>query len=176
MPYGTYDVAGNEGYVNVGISHDTARFAVNSINAWWQEIGQARYPGASMLYITADGGGSNGSRNRLWKLELQEFADKAGLAIEVSHFLPGTSKWNKIEYRLFSYINKNWRGRPLETLEIVVNLIASTTTSKGLKVKCGIDNNNYEIGEKATDKELETVRLCRDEFHGEWNYIILPHV
>lgn len=176
VPYGTYDVAGNEGYVNVGISHDTARFAVNSINAWWQEMGQVRYPDASMLYITADGGGSNGSRNRLWKLELQEFADKTGLAIEVSHFPPGTSKWNKIEHRLFSYISKNWRGRPLETLEIVVNLIASTTTSKGLKVKCGIDSNNYETGEKVTDKELETVRLCRDEFHGEWNYIILPRV
>lgn len=176
VPYGTYDVANNEGYVNVGVSHDTARFAVNSIYAWWQEMGQMRYPDASMLYITADGGGSNGSRNRLWKTGLQDLADKTGLAIEVSHFPPGTSKWNKIEHRLFSYISKNWRGRPLETLEVVVKLIASTTTSKGLRVNCGIDNGNYETGEKVTDAELETVRLCPNEFHGEWNYIILPHV
>lgn len=175
IPYGTYDVANNEGYVNVGVSHDTARFAVNSIYAWWQEMGQERYPDAAMLYITADGGGSNGSRNRLWKLELQEFADKTGLAVEVSHFPPGTSKWNKIEHRLFSYISKNWRGRPLETLEVVVNLISSTTTGKGLRVKCGIDNGSYETGEKVSDEELEAVRFFPNEFHGEWNYVILPH-
>ena len=176
IPYGAYDIAHNEGYVNVGISHDTASFAVNSIHAWWREMGQIRYPNASMLYITADGGGSNGSRNRLWKLELQDFADKTGLAIEVSHFPPGTSKWNKIEHRLFSFISKNWRGRPLETLEIVVNLIASTTTHKGLRVKCGIDSGNYETGIKVTDEELSSVRLCPNDFQGEWNYIILPHV
>ena len=175
IPYGTYDVANNEGYVNVGISHDTASFAVNSIYTWWTEMGYERYPNASMLYITADGGGSNGSRNRLWKTELQNFADKTGLAIEVSHFPPGTSKWNKIEHRLFSFISKNWRGRPLETLEIVVNLISSTTTKSGLTIGCGIDTTQYETGLKVTDEELRNVRLVPNEFHGEWNYIILPH-
>lgn len=176
IPYGTYDVANNEGYVNVGISHDTASFAVNSINAWWTEMGRERYPNASMLYITADGGGSNGSRNRLWKTELQNFADKTGLAIEVSHFPPGTSKWNKIEHRLFSFISKNWRGRPLQTLQIVVNLISSTTTKTGLTVGCGIDLTQYETGIKVTDEELNNVRLVPDEFHGEWNYVILPRL
>ena len=175
IPYGTYDIANNEGYVSVGISHDTAGFAVNSIYTWWIEMGQERFPNASMLYITADGGGSNGSRNRLWKTELQSFADKTGLAIEVSHFPPGTSKWNKIEHRLFSFISKNWRGRPLETLQIVVNLISSTTTKSGLKIGCGIDATQYETGIKVTDEELKNVRLIPDEFHGEWNYMILPH-
>ena len=174
IPYGTYDIANNEGYVNVGICHDTASFAVNSIYAWWREMGHERYPRASMLYITADGGGSNGSRNRLWKTELQNFADKTGLMVEVSHFPPGTSKWNKIEHRLFSFISKNWRGRPLESLEIVVNLIASTTTKTGLKVHCGVDKTIYETGIKVTDEELKNVRLVPDDFHGEWNYIILP--
>lgn len=176
IPYGTYDIANNEGYVNVGISHDTASFAVNSIYAWWIEMGKERFPNASMLYITADGGGSNGSRNRLWKTELQNFADKTGLAIEVSHFPPGTSKWNKIEHRLFSFISKNWRGRPLKTLQIVVNLISSTTTKSGLKVGCGIDITQYETGVKVSDEEFNNIRLVPDKFHGEWNYMILPHV
>ena len=175
IPYGTYDIANNEGFVNVGISHDTASFAVNSINAWWNEMGKERFPNATKLYITADGGGSNGSRNRLWKVELQSFADRTGLSVEVSHFPPGTSKWNKIEHRLFSFISKNWRGRPLETLEIIVNLIGATTTSKGLKVKCGVDTNEYETGIKITDEELNEVNIIRNSFHGEWNYTILPH-
>ena len=174
IPYGTYDIANNEGFVSVGISHDTASFAVNSISAWWSEMGKERFPNASKLYITADGGGSNGSRNRLWKIELQSFADRTGLTIEVSHFPPGTSKWNKIEHRLFSYISKNWRGRPLETLEIIVNLIGATTTTKGLKVKCGIDTNEYETGTKITDDELKGINIIKNEFHGEWNYVIMP--
>ena len=174
IPYGTYDVANNEGFVNVGISHDTASFAVNSINAWWNEMGKERFPNATKLYITADGGGSNGSRNRLWKVELQSFADRTGLSVEVSHFPPGTSKWNKIEHRLFSFISKNWRGRPLETLEIIVNLIGATTTAKGLKVKCGVDTNEYETGVKITDEELSGVNIIRNKFHGEWNYTITP--
>lgn len=174
VPYGTYDIANNEGFVSVGISHDTASFAVNAISSWWECMGKERFPNASKLFITADGGGSNGSRNRLWKTELQSFADKTGLIIEVSHFPPGTSKWNKIEHRLFSYISKNWRGRPLETLEIVVNLIASTTTKKGLKVNCKIDRNSYETGVKVSDEEMEKVNLIKNEFHGEWNYTIIP--
>lgn len=174
IPYGTYDIANNEGFVNVGISHDTASFAVNSISAWWTEMGRDRYPEAKTLYITADGGGSNGSRNRLWKVELQNFADKTGLTVEVSHFPPGTSKWNKIEHRLFSYISKNWRGRPLETIEIVVNLISATTTAKGLKVGCAVDSGNYETGIKVSDEELNGVNLERNSFHGEWNYKISP--
>lgn len=175
IPYGTYDIANNEGFVNVGVSHDTAGFAVNSIRAWWNEMGKERYPDASKLYITADGGGSNGSRNRLWKVELQSFADETGLTVEVSHFPPGTSKWNKIEHRLFSYISKNWRGRPLETLEVIINLIAATTTSKGLKVKCGLDSGSYETGIKVTDEEMNAVNIVRNIFHGEWNYTIIPH-
>ncbi len=174
IPYGTYDVANNEGYISVGISHDTASFAVNSIYAWWDSMGKARYPNAKKIYITADGGGSNGSRNRLWKVELQEFANKTNLEVEVSHFPPGTSKWNKIEHRLFSFISKNWRGRPLETLEIVVKLIAATTTSQGLKVGCGVDPNEYKTGIKVTDEELSMVNLYLNEFHGDWNYRILP--
>ena len=174
IPYGTYDIGNNEGYVSVGISHDTASFAVNSIYSWWTAMGRERYPNAKKLYITADGGGSNGSRNRLWKTELQAFADKTKLEIEVSHFPPGTSKWNKIEHRLFSFISKNWRGRPLENLQTVVNLIASTTTSKGLRVACGVDLKEYETGIKVTDEELSMVNLFKNEFHGEWNYRILP--
>ena len=174
IPYGTYDIANNEGFVCIGISHDTASFAVNSINTWWTEMGKERFPNASKLYITADGGGSNGSRNRLWKVELQAFADRTGLSVEVSHFPPGTSKWNKIEHRLFSYISKNWRGRPLETLEIIVNLIGSTTTTKGLKVKCSVDPNEYKTGVKITEEELKGVNIIRNDFHGEWNYVIMP--
>jgi len=173
-PYGVYDIARNEGFINVGVSSDTAKFAVNSVRQWWDEMGMARYPGASKLYITADGGGSNGSRNRLWKTELQELANETGLQFHVSHFPPGTSKWNKIEHRLFSYISKNWRGRPLETLMVVVSLIESTTTEAGLKVQCVLDGNVYETGIKVSEEELERVNISRDDFHGEWNYCISP--
>lgn len=171
-PYGVYDIGANEGYVNVGISADTAQFAVNTIRSWWNEMGHEKYPASDRLLITADGGGSNGSRNRLWKTELQKFADEAQLNISVCHFPPGTSKWNKIEHRLFSQITKNWRGRPLESLEIIVNLIASTTTDKGLVVKCKADTSNYPKGIKVTDEELEAVNLFGDEFHPNWNYTI----
>lgn len=173
-PYGVYDMAWNEGFINLGISSDTARFAVNSVRQWWNEMGMARYPGASKLYITADGGGSNGSRNRLWKTELQQLANETGLQFQVSHFPPGTSKWNKIEHQLFSYISKNWRGRPLETLMVIISLVESTTTKKGLKVKCGLDTNEYETGIKVSEEELQRINIVRDDFHGEWNYCISP--
>ncbi len=171
-PYGVYDIAANEGYVSVGISADTAQFAVNTIRSWWNEMGREKYPAAGRLLINADGGGSNGSRNRLWKIELQKFADEAQLDITVCHFPPGTSKWNKVEHRLFSQITKNWRGRPLETLEIIVSLIASTTTDKGLIVKCKADTSEYQKGIKVTDAELAAVNLYGDEFHPNWNYTI----
>lgn len=173
-PYGIYDMASNEGFINLGISSDTARFAVNSIREWWAEMGAAKYPTASELYITADGGGSNGSRNRLWKTELQEFANETGLQVYVSHFPPGTSKWNKIEHRMFSYISKNWRGRPLETILVIISLIEATTTESGLKVKCGLDRNLYETGIKVADDELQRVNIIKNDFHGEWNYCIAP--
>jgi transposase len=173
-PYGVYDMARNEGFINLGISSDTARFAVNSVRQWWDEMGMARYPGASKLYITADGGGSNGSRNRLWKTELQQLANETGLQFQVSLFPPGTSKWNKIEHQLFSYISKNWRGRPLETLMVIISLVESTTTKKGLKVKCGLDTNEYETGIKVSEEELQRINISRDDFHGEWNYCISP--
>lgn len=175
IPYGVYDVIYNEGYVNVGISKDTAKFAVQSIRTWWNEMGKKRFPNADRIYITADGGGSNGSRCKLWKTELQMFADEIGITIEVSHFPPGTSKWNKIEHRMFSQISKNWRGRPLETLSIIVNLIASTTTKTGLKIKCGVDNSKYETGIKVSDEEMKNLNIILNNFHGEWNYIISPH-
>lgn len=175
IPYGVYDVVYNEGYVNIGISKETAKFAVQSIRTWWNEMGKNRFPNADRLYITADGGGSNGSRCKLWKTELQLLANEIGIAIEVSHFPPGTSKWNKIEHRMFSQISKNWRGRPLETLSIIVNLIASTTTNTGLKIKCGVDNSKYETGIKVSDEEMENLNITRNNFHGEWNYIISPH-
>lgn len=171
-PYGVYDIGANEGYVNVGISADTAQFAVNTIRSWWNEMGHKRYPETDKLLITADGGGSNGSRNRLWKTELQKFADEAQLDITVCHFPPGTSKWNKIEHRLFSQITKNWRGRPLETLEVIVNLIASTNTDKGLIVRCKADTLEYQKGIKVTDEELAAVSLLEDQFHPNWNYTI----
>lgn len=174
VPYGIYDVSNNEGYVNVGISADTAVFAVNSIRDWWHYMGAGRFPNASRLYITADGGGSNGSRCKLWKVKLQELADELRIPIEVSHFPPGTSKWNKIEHRMFSQISKNWRARPLETLEVIVNLIASTTTEKGLYIECGIDFNTYETGIKVSDEELADVNIIRNEFCGAWNYTIYP--
>ena len=173
-PYGVYDIGNNEGYVNVGISSDTAMFAVNSIRNWWCHMGVQRFPNVSHLYITADGGGSNGSKCRLWKTELQKLADELLIPIEVSHFPPGTSKWNKIEHRMFSQISKNWRARPLESLEVIVNLIASTTTESGLQIKCGIDTNEYKTGIKVSDEELAGVNLVENELCGKWNYTIYP--
>lgn len=173
-PYGIYDLAQNTGWVSVGIDHDTASFAVETIRRWWHAMGKEKYPQAKRLMITADGGGSNGSRLRLWKLELQRLADETGLAIAVSHFPPGTSKWNKIEHRLFSFISKNWRGQPLTSLQVIVSLIAGTTTRKGLKVHAEIDDHSYPAGIKVPDEEMDQINLRRDEFHGEWNYEILP--
>ena len=173
-PYGVYDIANNEGYVNVGISSDTAQFAANSIRAWWYEMGKDRYPDATNILITADGGGSNGSRVRLWKIELQNLANELKLPISVCHFPPGTSKWNKIEHRLFSQITKNWRGRPLVSLEVIVNLIAATSTEQGLRVLCNADTRLYETGIKVSDEELAGVNLYSDPFHPEWNYTIEP--
>jgi Rhodopirellula transposase DDE domain len=174
-PYGVYDLAFNTGWVSVGVDHDTASFAVETIRRWWYAMGQEKYPRAEKLLITADGGGSNGSRVRLWKAELQRLADETGLVIGVSHFPPGTSKWNKIEHRLFSFISKNWRGQPLTSLKVIVNLIAGTTTRKGLKVHAEIDNAKYPAGVKVPDSEMAEIRLQRHAFHGEWNYEILPH-
>jgi DNA-binding phage protein len=173
-PYGVYDLAYNTGWVSVGVDHDTASFAVETIRRWWYAMGKEKYPQAEKLLITADGGGSNGSRVRLWKLELQRLADETGLLIAVSHFPPGTSKWNKIEHRLFSFISKNWRGQPLTSLRVIVNLIAGTTTKKGLKVHAEIDAANYPAGVKVPDSEMSEIRLQRHAFHGEWNYEILP--
>jgi hypothetical protein len=173
-PYGVYDLACNTGWVSVGVDHDTASFAVETIRRWWCAMGQEKYPRAETLLITADGGGSNGSRVRLWKLELQKLADETGLAIAVSHFPPGTSKWNKIEHRLFAFISKNWRGQPLTSLKVIVNLIAGTTTKKGLKVHAEINDRNYPAGIKVHDSEMAEINLRRETFHGEWNYAILP--
>ena len=173
-PYGIYDLAQNTGWVSVGVDHDTASFAVETIRRWWHAMGKERYPEAKLLLITADGGGSNGSRLRLWKRELQTLADEIGLAIAVSHFPPGTSKWNKIEHRLFSFISKNWRGQPLTSLKVIVSLIAGTTTRKGLKVHAEIDDRSYPTGIKVPDAEMAQINLRRDAFHGEWNYEILP--
>lgn len=173
-PYGVYDLAANSGWVSVGLDHDTASFAVETIRRWWHALGQEKYPKAHSLLITADGGGSNGSRLRLWKLELQKLADETGLIIAVSHFPPGTSKWNKIEHRLFSFISKNWRGQPLTSLEVIVSLIAGTTTKKGLKVHAEIDRRRYPAGTKVSDSEMAEINLRRDEFHGDWNYEIHP--
>jgi len=172
-PYGIYDLTANEGYVGVGTSHDTAKFAVETIEKWWLTMGQERYPEAHSLFITADGGGSNGSRNRLWKKELQAFADKFGLNVFVSHFPPGTSKWNKIEHRMFSAISMNWRGKPLLSLEVIVNLIAGTTTRTGLRIKAEINTSKYELGEKVPDEDMAGLRIRRHEFHPEWNYAFL---
>jgi len=173
-PYGVYDLAQNTGWVNVGIDHDTAAFAVESIRRWWYRLGQTVYPGARRLLISADGGGSNGSRVRLWKLELGRLADETGLTIQVCHLPPGTSKWNKIEHRLFAFISQNWRGKPLVSYKVIVSLIAATTTTTGLQVFCELDANAYPAGRKVSDEELARVRLERDAFHGEWNYTILP--
>lgn len=173
-PYGVYDVDRNTGFVNVGTNHDTGAFAVASIRGWWRAEGRKLYPKTRNLLITADGGGSNGPRLRLWKLELQKLADETGLAIAVCHFPPGTSKWNKIEHRLFSFISSNWRGEPLRDYETIVKLIARTTTAKGLKVTCRLDRRQYPIGRKVTDEEMKRVNLERSKFHGDWNYTIRP--
>ena len=174
VPYGIYDMKLNEGYVNVGIDHDTAEFAVQSIRKWWNSMGKKRYPEAKKLLITADGGGSNGSRVKLWKIELQKLSTETGLEISVCHFPPGTSRWNRIEHRLFSFITKNWRGKPLISFEVIVNLIANTRTNKGLTVKCELDKGIYEKGIVVTNEELSRVNIKRDEFHGERNYTISP--
>jgi transposase len=174
VPYGVYDISENAGWVSVGVDHDTASFAANAIRRWWQTMGRARYPEATRLLITADGGGSNGTRVRLWKIELQHLADELGLEITVCHLPPGTSKWNKIEHRLFSFITQNWRGKPLLSHRVIVQLIAATTTDTGLKVHSEIDPNLYPAGIKVTDAELAAVNLSRHEFHGEWNYTIAP--
>ncbi len=173
-PYGVYDLTRNEALVSVGIDKDTAEFAVASIERWWTEMGEPAYLDATDLLITADCGGSNSSRGRLWKRELQGLADRTGLTLSVCHFPPGTSKWNKIEHRLFSYISKNWRGRPLTSLEVIVSLIGGTQTDKGLSVRAILDKNAYATGIKVTKKEMEQLQLLRDNFHGEWNYTLLP--
>ena len=172
IPYGAYDIAHNEGWVSVGISSDTAQFAVNAIRTWWQQMGIHVYPNATKLLITADGGGSNSTRSRLWKKELQSFATETGLEINVCHYPPGTSKWNKIEHRLFSFITMNWRGKPLISLETVVNLISNTTTETGLKVRAMKDMNIYQKGIKISDAEFEKINLTKDNFRGDWNYAI----
>lgn len=174
-PYGVYDLTNNNGWVNVGIDHDTAEFAVESIRRWWFEMGQAVYPQIRRLLITADCGGSNGYRVRLWRRELQKLADEQQLTIQVCHSPPGTSKWNKIEHRMFCHIAANWRGRPLINREVVVNLIGSTTTTQGLHIKAVLDENTYAPGIKVSDEELATLVIERDEFHGEWNYRLRPH-
>ena len=173
-PYGIYDLGRNHGWVSVGMDHDTAEFAVETIRRWWRSMGQPAYPHAKRLLITADAGGSNGSRLRLWKLELQKLADETGLRIVVCHFPPGTSKWNKIEHRLFSYISQNWRGKPLRSFETIVSLIAATTTSTGLKVHAELNTKSYQPGLKVSDQELAQIKLRRDRFHGDWNYEIQP--
>ncbi len=173
-PYGVYDMTDNSAWVSVGTDHDTASFAVSTIRRWWFAMGKDLYPEAQELVITADGGGSNGSRVRLWKIELQKLASELNIPIHVSHFPPGTSKWNKIEHRLFSFISMNWRGKPLVSHETIVNLIAATTTRKGLKVRAELDTTYYPKGIKVTDEELQSVQIERDDFHGEWNYSIRP--
>ena len=173
-PYGVYDLQDNSGWVSVGVSADTAEFAVETIRRWWYSMGEERYPEADGLFITADCGGSNGYRTRLWKLELQRLADELKLPITVSHFPPGTSKWNKIEHRLFSFITMNWRGKPLHSYQTVVNLIAATTTTTGLEVQCELDSRGYDKGRKVSDQEMDTIRIRPHTFHGEWNYTIEP--
>ena len=173
-PYGVYDLARNKGFVNVGTDHDTGAFAVASIRGWWRFEGKRLYPRARRLLITADGGGSNGYRLRVWKLELQKLADTTTLAIEVCHFPPGTSKWNKVEHRLFSFISSNWRGEPLRDYETIVRLISGTTTAKGLAVSCRLDRRKYPSGRKVTDEEMKMIRITPQAFHGEWNYVIRP--
>jgi transposase len=173
-PYGIYDMTHNIGWVNVGLDHDTSAFAVESIRRWWHSMGRELYPQAKHLMVTADGGGSNGYRIKLWKVELQKLADETGLSIQVCHFPPGTSKWNKIEHRLFSFISQNWRGKPLISYEVIVKLIAATTNRIGLKVKCQLDTNFYPKAIKVSDREMADINIQRDSFHGEWNYTISP--
>ncbi|HSV24106.1 MAG TPA: ISAzo13 family transposase [Xanthobacteraceae bacterium] len=174
-PYGIYDIGRNAGFVNVGTDHDTGAFAVASIRGWWRAEGKRIYPNANTILITADAGGSNGWRLRLWKLELQKFADQSAMAISVCHFPPGTSKWNKIEHRLFSFISSNWRGEPLRDYETIINLIAATTTAKGLKVTCRLDRRKYPTGREVSDEQMRQVNLQPNKFHGEWNYCIKPN-
>jgi hypothetical protein len=174
IPYGVYDILNNQGWVNVGIDHDTAQFAVHSIRRWWRQMGERRFPRATELLITADGGGSNSSRSRLWKLSLQGLANDLGLKLFVCHFPPGTSKWNKIEHRMFSFITQNWRGKPLVSHQAIVNLIAGTTTRMGLIVKAALDTNHYDTKIKVSKAELANLRLAPHKFHGEWNYTISP--
>jgi hypothetical protein len=176
IPYGVYDEATNTGWVSVGVDHDTAEFAVETVRRWWRQMGSQAYPRAKRLLITADGGGSNGSRCRLWKVELQRLADEAGLRISVCHFPPGTSKWNKIEHRMFCHITENWRGRPLVSREVVVNLIGHTTTTKGLVIQSALDEHSYPTGREVTAEQMESLALKQDKFHGEWNYTLRPRV
>ena len=174
IPYGIYDVHDNSGWVSVGIDHDTADFAIDSILSWWKQMGRKTYPGAGELLIMADAGGSNGSRSRLWKMGLQRLANLTNLRITVCHFPPGTSKWNKIEHRMFSFITQNWRGRPLISHETIVNSIGSTRTATGLKIRAKLNSKTYPIGVKVTDSELARVRIKPATFHGEWNYTVTP--
>jgi hypothetical protein len=174
IPYGVYDIGADAGFVSVGVDHDTAPFAVNALRTWWQRVGSARYPNARRLMVTADGGGSNGHRLRAWKVELGKLAAETGLDIAVCHFPPGTSKWNKVEHRLFSFISLNWRDRPLTDYQVVVETIAATTTETGLSVEAVLDPGVYPTGVKITDAQIKAVSLTRDQFHGEWNYTIHP--
>jgi hypothetical protein len=175
IPYGVYDMTANNGWVSVGVDHDTAEFAVATLRQWWRRMGRRTYPEARRLLVTADGGGSNGSRNRLWKLALQQFADESGLTISVCHFPPGTSKWNKIEHRMFSWITENWRGKPLTSHAVIVNLIANTTTEAGLRIRAAVDTNTYPVGIEVTDEQMAELNIQPDAFHGQdWNYSISP--
>jgi transposase len=176
IPYGVYDVKRNEGWVSVGIDHDTAEFAAEAIWRWWKKMGSQRYPAARKVLIMADGGGSNGSRSRLWKSALQLLANKLDFPVHVSHFPPGTSKWNKIEHRMFSYITQNWRGRPLISHEVIINLISHTVTKTGLKIEAELDSGMYQTGQKITDEEFATIKVKNASFHGEWNYSISPNM
>jgi transposase len=174
IPYGVYDLSQNEGWVSVGIDHDTARFAAQAIQRWWKKMGSKRYSNAQELLITADGGGSNGSRSRLWKVALQDLATRLGIPVRVCHFPPGTSKWNKIEHRMFCHITQNWRGRPLVSHEVIIQLIANTTTKKGLRIRAELDKGQYATGTLVSDLQLASLNLKRSEFHGEWNYSLMP--
>ena len=174
IPYGVYDVTNNQGWVSVGIDHDTAYFATASIRRWWREMGSERFPNAAELFITADGGGSNSYRTRLWRVALQELANEIDLKLTVSHLPPGTSKWNKVEHRLFSFITQNWRGKPLVSVQVIVNLIAATRTAKGLIVKAALDEGKYQTGISVTDEQMANLNLKPAKFHGEWNYTIVP--
>ncbi len=174
IPYGVYDVTSNQGWVSVGTDHDTAEFAMETIRRWWLQMGSKSYPGAREVLILADGGGSNGSRTKLWKMALQKLADETGIAISVCHFPPGTSKWNKIEHRMFCHITENWRGKPLVSHEVIVNLIGNTTTQKGLRIRAELDRQTYPTGIKIADADLAELMIEKSEFHGEWNYRISP--